>query len=43
MGKNFHATECATGCGALCYYGTAICSECEVFNQLMDAAKGDAP
>jgi hypothetical protein len=42
MGKNSHATECATGCGDLCYYGAVICLECEAINQLMDATKGDS-
>lgn len=36
MGKNRHATECAIGCGELCYYGAVICLECEAFNELWD-------
>jgi len=37
MGKNFHATECATGCGDLCYYGAVICLECEALT--MDSSQ----
>lgn len=29
MGKNRHATECAAGCGELCYYGSICCPNCE--------------